>query len=64
MATPQEVEIKFSVSDPKELEDRLKRLGFHCETPSTHELNTLYDLPGKKLRRKGELLRLRKYGDK
>ena len=39
-------------------------MGFHEETPSTHEVNTLYDLPGQKLRRKGELLRLRKYGDK
>ncbi len=64
MAAPQEVEIKFFVPDPKALEDKLKRLGFRCKTPSTHELNTLYDLPGQKLRRKGELLRLRKYGDK
>lgn len=64
MAAPQEVEIKFLVSDLKDLEAKLKRLGFRCETPSTHEINTLYDLPGQKLRRKGELLRLRKYGDK
>jgi len=64
MAAPQEVEIKFFVSDLRQLEAKLKRLGFHCETPSTHEINTLYDLPGQKLRRKGELLRLRKYGDK
>jgi len=64
MAAPQEVEIKFLVSDPKDLERRLKALGFRCVTPSTHEVNTLYDLPGQKLRRKGELLRLRKYGDK
>ena len=33
-------------------------------TRSTHETNTLYDLPGQKLRKKGELLRIRKYGDK
>ena len=64
MSAPQEVEIKFSVSNLKDLEEKLKALGFRCETPSTHELNTLYDLPGQKLRRKGELLRLRKYGDK
>ena len=38
-------------------------MGFRCVTPSTHEVNTLYDLPGQKLRRKGELLRLRQYGD-
>jgi adenylate cyclase, class 2 len=64
MATPQEIEIKFYVSDSEAWEHQLAGLGFHCETPSTHELNTLYDLPGQKLRRKGELLRLRKYGEK
>ena len=64
MATPLEIEIKFFVPDLKALEDKLKRLGFRCETPSTRERNTLYDMPGQKLRRKGELLRLREYGDK
>jgi adenylate cyclase, class 2 len=64
MATPKEIEIKFLVEDMKELEGKLADAGFHCETASTHELNTLYDLPGQKLRRKGELLRLRKYGEK
>jgi adenylate cyclase class 2 len=64
MAAPQEVEIKFRVSDLESLEDKLRSLGFRCETPSTHEVNTLYDLPGQKLRRKGELLRLRCYGEK
>lgn len=63
MAAPQEVEIKFLVPDLKALERKLRDLGFQQETPSTHEVNTLYDLPGQKLRRKGELLRLRKYGD-
>src|SRR5277367_6569714 len=63
MATPQEVEIKFLVSDLKAFEDKLRQNGFRCVNPSTHEINTLYDLPGQKLRRKGELLRLRKYGE-
>ncbi len=63
MATPQEIEIKFIVPDLKALARKLEELGFKCETPSTHEINTLYDLPGQKLRRKGEILRLRKYGD-
>ncbi len=63
MAAPQEVEIKFQVADLKQLASQLKKQGFRCVTPSTHEVNTLYDLPGQKLRRKGELLRLRKYGD-
>ena len=62
MATPQEIEIKFLVSDLKALERKLRAVGFRRETPSTHEVNTLYDLPGQRLRRKGELLRLRNYG--
>jgi adenylate cyclase class 2 len=64
MAAPQEIEIKFLVPDLKALEQKLRDLGFREETPSTHEINTLYDLPGQKLRRKGELLRLRDYGGK
>jgi adenylate cyclase, class 2 len=62
MVAPQEVEIKFLVPNRKALETRLRQLGFHEETPSTHEINTLYDLPGHQLRRKGELLRLRNFG--
>jgi adenylate cyclase, class 2 len=64
MATPQEIEIKFIVPNKKALEQKLRSLGFHCDTPSTHEINTLYDLPGQELRRNGELLRLRDYGGK
>ena len=64
MAAPQEVEIKFLVPDLKALGRKLRELGFCEQTPSTHEVNTLYDLPGQKLRRKGELPRLRDYGGK
>ena len=62
MAVPKEVEIKFLIPDLKALAQKLSELGFRNDTPSTHEVNTLYDLPGQKLRRKGELLRLRNYG--
>ncbi|MGA9528864.1 MAG: class IV adenylate cyclase [Terriglobales bacterium] len=58
-----EIEIKFRIVDLKLLRAALKRCGFRQVTPSTHEMNTLYDLPGEKLRKKGELLRLRKYGE-
>jgi len=64
MPAPQEVEVKFLVHNRKVLEEKLRALGFREVTPSTHEINTLYDLPGQKLRRKGELLRLRDYGGK
>ncbi len=63
MADPKEIEIKFLVADLEALEQKLGGTGFRCVTPATHEVNTLYDLPGQKLRHKGELLRLRKYGD-
>ena len=63
MAAPKEIEIKFLVTDLKSLERTLGRIGFRCVTPATHEINTLYDLPGQKLRCKGALLRLRRYGD-
>jgi adenylate cyclase class 2 len=58
-----EVEIKFCIADPRALTRALKDAGFKQVTRSTHEMNTLYDLPGQKLRKRGELLRLRKYGD-
>ncbi|HEY4932168.1 MAG TPA: class IV adenylate cyclase [Terriglobales bacterium] len=64
MAAPQEVEIKVLVPDVKRLEQRLHELGFRCVTPSTREVNTLYDLPNQELRNKSELLRLRQYGEK
>ena len=58
-----EVEIKFCIGDPRALTRALKDAGFKQVTRSTHEMNTLYDLPGQKLRKRGELLRLRKYGN-
>jgi adenylate cyclase, class 2 len=59
---PNEVEIKFRVDDVRGLKQRLRASGFQEETRRTHESNTLYDLPGQALLKKGELLRLRKYG--
>jgi adenylate cyclase, class 2 len=63
MAAPKEVEIKFVLDDLRALERKLRALGFRRVTPRTHETNTLYDLPGAVLRGRGELLRLRQYGD-
>src|SRR5215471_19246743 len=57
-----EVEIKFSIDDPKQLNRKLKAARFRLVTPRTHEMNTLYDFPGELLRQRGELLRIRKYG--
>jgi adenylate cyclase class 2 len=62
MASHSEIEIKFRVDDLRALNRRLQKSGFRLLTPRTHEMNTLYDLPGQVLRKRGELLRLRKYG--
>jgi len=57
-----EVEIKFRVENISALKRKLRAAGFRLKTRSTHELNTLYDLPGEVLRNRKELLRLRQYG--
>ena len=62
MATSNEIEIKFRVDDVRTLNRRLRQSGFRLLTPRTHEINTLYDLRGQPLRKRGELLRLRQYG--
>ena len=62
MAPHNEIEIKFRVYDIGALTRRLRASGFRLATKRTHEMNTLYDLPGLPLRKRGELLRLRKYG--
>ncbi len=63
MRTPKEVEIKFRIENPRTLTRALRQAGFKQLTRSTHEMNSLYDLPGQKLRKRGEMLRLRKYGE-
>ena len=62
MSSTQEVEIKFLIPDPKALARALRAAGFRITERRAHEMNTLYDLPGQVLRKRGELLRLRKYG--
>ncbi len=60
--TDKEIEIKFRVADIGLLEHKLRAAGFRVVTRRTHEMNTLYDLPGGVLCSRKELLRLRKYG--
>ena len=57
-----EIEIKFRVASLPALARKLKAAGFQEKTSRTHEMNTLYDLPGEVLRSRKELLRLRQYG--
>ena len=62
MAPHKEIEIKFRIPSIPALSRRLRAAGFRLVTRRTHEMNTLYDLPGQVLRQRGDLLRLRKYG--
>jgi adenylate cyclase, class 2 len=62
--TPNETEIKFLVHDLEQLRKSLVDAGFREVTPRTHEMNTLFDTPGHDLQKRGELLRIRKYGYK
>src|SRR4051794_36964348 len=58
-----EVEIKFAVPDLKEIRRKLRSQHFREITPRTDEMNTLYDRPLRPLRRRGEILRIRKFGE-
>jgi len=62
LSMPNEIEIKFRIENLPALSRALRQAGFKQLTRSTHEMNALYDRPGQKLRKRGELLRLRKYG--
>lgn len=63
MSSSHETEIKFRISDLSALAAELRQLGFVEITPRTHEINVLFDLPGRPLRARGDILRIRKYGD-
>lgn len=63
MRSNREIEVKFQVDDLRGLTAKLGKAGFRIETSRTHEMNTLYDLPGNKLRKRKQLLRLRQYGN-
>jgi adenylate cyclase, class 2 len=59
---PVEIELKFSVDDLPALEQKLRALGFHLDTPRTFESNTLYDTTARTLRDQKQILRIRQYG--
>jgi len=63
MTSAVETEIKFEIGDIASLTTKMPEGAFRLTTPRTHELNTLYDLPGRPLRSQGSLLRVRKYGE-
>jgi len=56
-----ETEIKFRVADVAALSERLRGAGFHNETPRSFESNVLWDTPGREMRARTEILRIRSY---
>ena len=60
----EEVEIKVRIPDLEELSGKLAAAGFRLITSRTHEMNTLYDFSDGRLRTRGEILRIRRYGSK
>jgi adenylate cyclase class 2 len=58
----EEIEVKFRIENMHSLARKLRAAGFRVVTPRTHETNTLYDLPSEALRKRKQLLRIRKYG--
>jgi adenylate cyclase class 2 len=59
-----EIEIKFRVADHRELEAKLRTLGFRQKTPRTHEMNLIYDFENRRLAKNGSLLRIRQFGER
>lgn len=58
---PVETEIKFRVDDLAGLSRRLELAGFRVQTPRSFESNVLYDTPGRGMRARTEILRIRDY---
>ncbi len=59
-----ETEIKVRLEDRDAFTGQLPGLGFHLMTAETMERNVLFDTPENELRQRGELLRIRQYGDR
>ncbi|MGZ6316678.1 MAG: class IV adenylate cyclase [Anaerolineales bacterium] len=55
----QEIEAKFYVQHPEELERRVKALGGRASEGRVYEKNLRFDTPGRDLKRAGRVLRLR-----
>jgi adenylate cyclase class 2 len=59
-----ETEVKIRISRPDLVRKRLRELGFEIHAPRVFEANTLYDTPSQDLRKRGELLRIRRMGNR
>ncbi|HDP94205.1 MAG TPA: class IV adenylate cyclase [Candidatus Aminicenantes bacterium] len=62
-AEQREIEIKLALENIANLRRDLCSRGFRIVAPRFHELNLVFDTPGRDLARQGRLLRLRHAGD-
>ena len=61
---PLETEVKIRIADVEAVCSRLRDLGYRVHAERVFESNTTFDFSGRLLSRKGELLRIRRAGDK
>ena len=61
--TKLEVEVKARLADRAAFTTKLEAMGFRLKTAEAPERNVLFDTADGQLRRRGELLRIRRYGD-
>ena len=61
-AMPIEIEIKLPVADLDRALAAIRNLGYELRHPRDHEANAVFDFRGSNLRRRGLLLRLRRFG--
>lgn len=59
-----EIELKFPVADTENFRRRVETAGFRLLTERTFERNTLYDTEDRLLRVRGQIMRLRWYGNR
>ncbi len=59
-----EVELKFTHADLAAVAHRLQALGGAVQSPRAFEQNLVFDTPARALRKRGELLRLRRQGER
>ncbi len=60
---PVEIEIKLAVSDLARVRAAILGLGYQEHHPRAHEWNAVFDTRRWGLRRKGQLMRVRRFGD-
>jgi adenylate cyclase class 2 len=60
---PVEIEIKLPVSDLERTRATVVRLGYCVHHERAHEFNTVFDTRLSRLRRKGQMIRVRRFGN-